>query len=86
LDLTARKASGQIISEGDIRKHKNDVARLAVLLTGNESRVLPLTILEDIGKFLIAFESNPPDIKALAIVGVTAKDITKLLRKIFIAE
>jgi len=33
LDLTAKRAMGQVIQKHDIIKHKNDVARLAVLLT-----------------------------------------------------
>jgi hypothetical protein len=41
LDLSERKASGQQISEKDIRKHKNDVARLAALFTGNETCIVP---------------------------------------------
>jgi len=86
LDLTDRKTMGQNISESDIRKHKNDIARLTVLLTGNESCVVPASILKDINKFLSAFENNPPDVKALGIVGVTADDITGLLRRIYIAE
>jgi len=86
LDLTERKASGQHIDERDIRKHKNDVARLAVLLTGNENCVVPAGVYEDMNLFIEAFEKEPPDIKALGIIGVTGTDIVDLLRKIYNAE
>jgi hypothetical protein len=84
LDLTDRKALGQQIDEKNIRKHKNDVARLSVLLTGGESCAVPAGINADMTRFIEAFEKEPPDMKALGVSGVTAKDITDLLKKIYI--
>ena len=86
LDLTEQKASGQHIDGKDIRKHKNDVVRLAALLTGNETCVVPASVFEDMERFIDAFEKAPPDIKALGIVGVTDKDITAMLKKIYVLE
>jgi hypothetical protein len=83
LDLSARKAEGQSVSERDIRKHKNDVARLAALLTGRESVPVPPGVFDDMAKFIEAFEKEPPDMKALNIPGVSSSDISDLLRKIF---
>jgi len=83
LDLSARKHLGQPISDADIRKHKNDIARLAVLLTGNESCVVPSSVFDDINEFIDAFEANPPDLQSLGIGGVTVKDIANLLRNIY---
>ena len=83
LDLSSRKAMGQPIAGSDIRKHKNDVARLSALLTGNESIVIPTSILNDLNEFLEVFEREPPDLKSLNIPGVTTNDIINLLQKIF---
>ena len=83
LDLTERKASGQSIDEKDIRKHKNDIARLVALLTGNESCIVPPSIHDDLTRFIEAFESNPLDMKSLGIAGVTSTDITDILKKIY---
>jgi len=83
LDLTERKASGQQVDEKDIRKHKNDVARLAALFTGNETCIVPANILTDMRAFIDAFEKAPPDMKALGLFGVTSKDITDVLKKIY---
>ncbi|MCL1982698.1 MAG: hypothetical protein FWG53_06415 [Clostridiales bacterium] len=85
LDLTERKAAGQRIDEKDIRKHKNDVARLAAILTGNENCTVPSSVCTDMARFIEAFDNNPPDMKALGITGVTAKDISELLRRVYIA-
>ena len=48
LDLSDRKVSGQGIDEKDIRKHMNDIARLAVLLTGNESCIISESVFADV--------------------------------------
>jgi len=83
LDLTGRKASGQQIQESDIRKHKNDVARLTVLLTGNETCIVPDNVYADIARFIDAFEKEPPDIRAIGIPGVTSSDIIDLLKRVY---
>jgi len=83
LDLTDRKASGQQIDEKDIQKHKNDVARLSALLTGNESCAVPAGVHTDMARFIEAFEKEPPDMKNLGVSGVTVKDITDLLRNVY---
>ena len=84
IDLTERKAAGQKIDDKDIRKHKNDVARLAALLTGNETCELTEGVHEDMVKFIMAFENEPPDMKSLGIAVVTSDDITDLLKRIYL--
>ena len=84
LDLTARKAGGQHIDGKDIKKHKNDIARLATLLTEDETCSVPVDIFADIIEFIREFEENPPDIKALGFSGITVKDITDVLRKTYV--
>ena len=83
LDLTERKASGHNIHDNDIRKHKNDVARLAVLLTGNESCAVPEGVFAEMTQFIEAFEKDPPDIKAFGIPNISIADIVGLLRKTY---
>lgn len=56
LDLQARKAAGQHIDEDDIKKHRNDVFRLALTLTGE-----PVEIAEGIRADLVAFLAAFPD-------------------------
>jgi len=86
LDLSERKASGQSIQEGDIRKHKNDVARLTALLTGNEICNVPSSVFDDISRFIEAFEKEPPDMKSLRIPGVSSNDIVSVLKKMYISQ
>ncbi|ODU71581.1 MAG: hypothetical protein ABT05_01000 [Lautropia sp. SCN 66-9] len=52
LDLTARAEAGEKVDSKNIRKHRNDVFRLAQLLPGNASITLPEDILQDMRQFL----------------------------------
>lgn len=84
LNLTDGKASGQRIKSSDIRKHKNDVARLSVMLTGNESCELPASIRDDMAQFIDAFDKNPPDTNALGIVQTSGNEIAQLLHSVYL--
>lgn len=52
LDLTERKEKGDKIDSKNIKKHRNDVFRLAQLLPEDASIELPAPIKEDMGRFL----------------------------------
>ena len=56
LDLSTRKQQGEQVDEKDIRKHKNDVARLTTLLTGEERCPLPPAIQREMQAFLAHLE------------------------------
>lgn len=65
LDLQNRKNKGEKIDERNIRKHKNDVIRLAVMLTGESSSKLPQSIDADMKKFIELIKSDSPDYKSI---------------------
>ena len=80
LDNIRRKNEGEHVDSRDIRKHKNDVFRLLLMLTDNESRMdLPDEIREDISKFIEMMADEEVDVKALG-GGRLGKD--DLLRRI----
>jgi hypothetical protein len=58
LDLTERKAQGHPVQSGDIRKHKNDVLRLSMLLSVNLVITLPDGLAADMRKFLTDVEES----------------------------
>jgi hypothetical protein len=67
----------------DIKKHKNDVFRLAATLPGNRDLELPDTIKEDLGKFVDLMEENPPEVIAiLKQMGITAFDVDDLIKQL----
>ncbi len=55
LDLTARRKRGEIVKGDDIKKHRNDVFRLAVTLPGEPGDALPMDIAKDLSSFLSEF-------------------------------
>jgi len=55
LDLERRQAAGEPVDEGDIRKHRNDVFRLAATLPGIPEDPPPACIAADLDAFLDRF-------------------------------
>jgi len=54
LDLSQRKAAGEQVDSGDVKKHRNDVFRLLQLLPADRALELPETIAADMRAFLAA--------------------------------
>lgn len=60
-DLKTRSDAGEKIDENDIKKHRNDVFRLALTLTGDGGRDLAENIRADLERFLAAFPDDSED-------------------------
>lgn len=84
LDLRDRKANGQHVDEKDIRKHKNDILRLTTLLAGTEQCELPEPVRRDMALFIDGLRSEPVDLKALKISGVTFEDVLTVLGQVYL--
>jgi hypothetical protein len=65
IDLRTRKDKGEHIDEKVIRKHFNDVIRLAALLTAEKSAPLSHSIDRDMHNFMGLFEAEQPDYKTI---------------------
>jgi hypothetical protein len=61
LDLTVRKARGESIDSRDIKKHRNDVFRLAATLTGGPGPALSTSITADLTQFLEQLPEGSPE-------------------------
>ena len=85
LDLTNRKRNGEHVDSKNIRKHKNDVFRLSMLLTPNEKVNMNIKIKQDMKNFLFAMQQEKIDTKQLGL-NIAQEDILKLLSKIYIEE
>ncbi len=83
LDLKKRKKDGENIDSGNIKKHKNDVIRLASILTENNSLNLPNSIYADMKEFMKAIESEPPDFRAIGkSVGIPANNGERIIEQL----
>ena len=69
LDLTERKLNGEQIDSKNIKKHKNDVFRLAQLITANTRQFLSPEIEKDMKEFLFKITDETVDLKSLGIRG-----------------
>ncbi len=65
LDLTERRKQGETIRGDDIKKHRNDVFRLASTLPGNPRNPLPSELAIDLERFLNQFPNDAPDWTAI---------------------
>ena len=67
LDLTNRKSAGENVDSKNIRKHKNDIFRLSVLLSPNIKINVASEIYKDIQTFLQAMRQESVDTKQLGL-------------------
>lgn len=74
LDLSERKANGQRVDSKHIKKHKNDVFRLAATLPGDQQIMLPQSIQKDMVLF-ISRTSHRDFIESFAINCSTRESI-----------
>ena len=85
IDLSDRKASGEIVDSKNIRKHKNDVFRLTELLDQNQEPLndIPAAVRDDMLTFFERMETEEVDLKQLGIKGKTKESILNQLRGIY---
>lgn len=83
LDLTERKENGESVDSRNIKKHKNDVFRLAQLITAESRQALDEEIAIDMKRFLNEMEKENVDLKALGIRGFSQESIIRLLRNCY---
>lgn len=84
LDLSQRRDSGHSTAIRDIKKHKNDIVRLASILTVNDRCELPEGVKADMQQFIAQFEKNPTEPKILNIFGLTVTDIIEVLKIVYL--
>lgn len=84
LDLSARRAEGQAVDEKTVKKHRNDVCRLATLLAGNEHPAMSEGVRADMRRFMEAYESDPVDPKTIRIKGVGAQQVVEVLKDVYL--
>lgn len=84
LDLTERQKGGQKVDTKDIKKHKNDIVRLAGVLTGEEKIALPESVRVDMRGFLERFEAEPTDMKNMGLPALTFAEVLRLLKAIYL--
>ena len=83
LDLTERNRNGEHVDSKNIRKHKNDVFRLSILLTSDIRVTLSAAIQSDLEKFFSAMEVETIDLKTFGIRSQSPQEILQKLKTIY---
>lgn len=84
VDLTKRRSEGETVKGNDIKKHKNDIARLYRLLSPETRIDLPDSIKEDMMQFMVSFESGEAiDLKNIGIKDTSIETFLADLRRIY---
>lgn len=83
LDLNERKARGEQVDSKNIKKHKNDVFRLAQLITSDTRQALEVEIAEDMKRFLSEVEREDVDLKSIGVRGIDKKTVFSIMYKCY---
>lgn len=82
-DLTVRREQGGSVDARHIKKHKNDVLKIAQLLSPGQIVALPEQIKLHMCEFIEAIKDEPFDMKSLGLQGITLASILDLLRQVY---
>jgi len=91
LDMSVRVQAGEKVDSRNIKKHRNDVFRMALLLPEGESFSVPQSVYEDFQKFLEAFPVESTEWESIkSAVGKNpslppVKDVLKALYDAFLS-
>ena len=82
-DLTKRKAEGAQVDAKNIKKHKNDVLKIAQLLSPPQTVVVSDVIKVHIKEFILAIKDEPVEMKNLGLAGFTLEGILEVLVSVY---
>ena len=87
LDLKKRGENGETVDNKNIRKHRNDIIRLAAILADEEFEDIPDKLKNDLREVINGFKDKPPDAAAIGkdigINDLNLADIIMQLEKTF---
>ena len=86
LDLHGRKERGEQVDMRDIKKHKNDVLRIAVEFVLNRVKNLSENVHTDMRNFINMLEKESFDKNVLRSYGLSNEDVVDRLKEIYLGE
>ncbi|MFH1131184.1 MAG: hypothetical protein V1754_07605 [Pseudomonadota bacterium] len=92
LDLTSRAQAGEQVDSKHIKKHRNDVFRLTLLLPAGQRFMVPKSVFDDFQRFLTSFPEQSTDWKNIkAAVGMNPElppvpEVIDALAQAFVIE
>lgn len=83
LDLSNKKQQGLVVDSKNIRKHKNDIFRLSVLLSEDTKIFVPSEIHNDISNFIQGMKNEDINPKDLGIANLNKEDLLLILERVY---
>lgn len=83
LDLKTRKEGGEHVDSRDIKKHKNDIIRLSVLLTPHTKVDIPNAIKKDLSQFIQYLDKEELNLKQLGMRNMNKNTLIQLLCQVY---
>ncbi|TKB07772.1 hypothetical protein [Desulforhopalus sp. IMCC35007] len=83
LDLTARKEQGDSVDSRDIKKHKNDVFRLYLIVSQDTRVEMSDQVIADMSRFVLAMAAETIDLRQLGHRRGTPEQVLENLRSIY---
>ena len=83
--LCERKV-GEHVDSKNIKKHKNDVFRLAQVIALDTRQMVSAEILEDMKQFLGLVENDNVDLKTIGIKEISYKTMIELLYRCYFTK
>lgn len=84
LDLSHRREQGESIDSKDIKKHKNDIFRLAQLLTVETRLELTNEVRSDMQQFLEKIVEESIDMRSIGVRGTTQQQLMTVLANTYL--
>ncbi len=82
-DLTARKEKGERVDSRNIKKHKNDVLKIAQLLSPTQTVLVTDVIKQHMRDFIEAIQDENIKMKSLGLIDITLADVISLWKKVY---
>ena len=82
-DLTARKEKGERIDSKNIKKHKNDVLKIAQLLAPSQTVFVTDVIKQHMRDFIEAIKNEEINMKSLGLTGITLEETLEVFINVY---
>jgi hypothetical protein len=86
LDLSERKSKGEAIDSRSIRKHRNDVFRLYLILRPDFDGEVPDSIKGDMKEFLSRMDKEAIDLRSLGLGETGIESVLAGFRKVYVLD
>lgn len=83
MDLSERRQAGESVDMTNIKKHKNDVIRLALNIEPDSHIIIKGSVKEDAQKFIELISDDKPNMKNLGFPRVSFKDVLSRLKECY---